>query len=115
MLRHERRLLRACLAIGVALTLLVVAADAAGMLHRLEDFLYDLRARTCQFFTPKPTDTLVHLDIDDPAIETIGALPWPRATFAQILDEIRLAGPRAVELDLLFSEAQRVEYVPAAE
>ena len=112
MLRHERRLLIDCLGIGVALTLFVVAADAFGMLHRLDDFLYDLRARTCQRFTPTPTDTLVHVDIDDSALETIGRWPWPRATVAKILDEIRLAAPKAVEMDVLFTEPQGATYVP---
>jgi len=109
MLRHERRLLIDCLGIGVALTLFVIAADAAGLLNGLEDTLYDLRARTCQHFTPKPTDTLVHIDIDDPALDTIG-WPLPRATVAKILDEIRLAGPKAVEMDVLFDQPQDVQY-----
>jgi class 3 adenylate cyclase/CHASE2 domain-containing sensor protein len=109
MLRHERRLLIDCLGIGVALTLLVIAADASGLLNGLEDSLYDLRARTCQRFIPKPTDTLVHIDIDDPALDTIG-WPLPRATVGKILDEIRLAGPKAVEMDVLFDQPQKVQF-----
>ena len=84
MLRHERRLLIDCLGIGIALTLFVIAADATGMLGGLEDILYDLRAQLCQHFTPRPTDTLVHLDIDEAANETIG-WPLPRASLARIL------------------------------
>src|SRR5687768_15203392 len=103
MLRHERRLLVDCLGIGVALTLFVVAADGYGLLHRLDDFLYDVRARTCQFFTPKPTDTLVHIDIDDATVDAL-TYPIPRATIAKLLDEIRLAGPKAVEFDIIFDK-----------
>src|SRR5437667_8568300 len=104
MLRHERRLLIDCLLIGAALTLLVILIDASGALAPLENFLYDLRLRTCQFFTPKPTDQLVHLDIDDRALEVVGGWPWPREKWAQILDEIHLAAPKAIEIDVIFSE-----------
>src|SRR6186713_1113745 len=112
MLRHERRVLIDCLGIGVALTLLTIAADVAGALTPLENWLYDNRARFCQFFTNPPSDKIVHVDIDDKAIETIGRMPWPRARWAVILDEINRAQPKAVELDLVFAEPQDLEYAP---
>src|SRR5215213_5008321 len=112
MLRHERRVLVDCLGIGIALTLLTIAADVSGALTPLENWLYDARARFCQFFTKPPTDTLVHLDLDDNALEVVGRWPWPRARLAQVLDEIRLAGPKAIEMDILLSEPQEIEYVP---
>ncbi len=115
MLRLERRLLIDSLAVGLTLTLMVIAADASGTLETPENFLYDLRARYCQQFTPAPSDKLVHLDIDDPAIDAIGVYPIPRATLGRILDEVRLAGPKAVELDLMFSDAQPVQLVERAE
>src|SRR5258706_9073839 len=112
MLRHERRLLIDCLGIGFALTMLVIAADASGILTPAENYLYDKRALLCQHFTPRPTDKLLHLDIDDRALDVIGRYPWPRSKLAAMLDEIRLAGPKAIELDLLLSEAEDVQYVP---
>src|SRR3954466_5179950 len=115
MLRHERRLLIDCLGVGVALTMLVIAADASGVLEPAENFLYDLRARTCQFFTPPPTDKLVHLDIDDTALDVIGGMPWPRRKVAQLLDEIRIAGPKVVEMDVIYSEPQLTQYLPLAD
>ncbi len=114
MLRHERRLLRYCLYVGIALTLLVIAADSAGMLTPLENYLYDTRALLCQHFTPPPTDRLVHLDIDDAAIDTIGRFPWSRDKVAQIIEEIGVAQPKVIELDVLLGEAQDVEYRPVA-
>src|SRR4051794_30485126 len=110
MLRHERRLMFDCLGIGAALTLLVIAADASGFLEPAENFLYDLRARTCQFFTPPPTDKLVHLDIDDTALDVLGAWPWPRRKMAMIFDEMRRAGPKAIEMDVIYSEPQLTQY-----
>src|SRR3712207_5041617 len=114
MVRFERRILVDSLIIGELLTLVVIAADLGGLLANLENWLYDLRARACQRFTPPPTDTLVHLDIDDRALEVIGAWPWPRSRLAEILDEVRLAGPKTVALDILFAEAQDVRYEPDA-
>src|SRR3954467_11685220 len=111
MRRLEKKLLTTGLLLGGLLTAAVIAADGAGLLSPLEDWLYDLRVRHCQFFAPPPTDKLVHLDIDDRAVETIGRYPWPRAKWAEILDELELAGPKAVELDVIFSEPQEPTHV----
>src|SRR5438067_8566283 len=111
MRRLEKKLLTSGLLLGALLTAAVTAADAGGLLSPLENWLYDLRARTCQFFAPPPTDKLVHLDIDDRAVEVIGRWPWPRAKWAEILDELRLAGPKVVELDVIFSEPEEPTHV----
>src|SRR4051812_20327846 len=87
--------------LGLTLTLLVVLADRAGALSDLEYWLYDQRARHFQHFTPRPTDRLIHLDIDDGAVETIGRWPWPRTTLANIIDEVRLAGAEAMSMDVI--------------
>src|SRR5688572_1034701 len=97
--------------LGVLITLTVLAADYYGRLITLEWWFYDERARYCQNFTPQPTDQLVHLDVDDAALETIGAWPWPRATLARIVDEFRLAGARSLALDIVFSEPKPPELV----
>jgi class 3 adenylate cyclase/CHASE2 domain-containing sensor protein len=115
MLRHERRLLLDSLRIGIALTGLVIACDLAGLLTPAENFFYDLRARLCQHFSPPPTEKLVHVDIDDTALDVIGAYPWPRRKVAMMLEEIRLAGPKAVETDVLYSEPQLVQHEPIGE
>src|SRR5687768_1830415 len=114
MIRFERRILIDSLIIGGLLTLVIVAADLGGLLTNLENWLYDLRVRKCQRFSPPPTDKLVHIDIDDRALAVIGAWPWPRTRLAEILDEIRLARPKTVALDILFSEAQETRYEPDA-
>src|SRR5688500_2893624 len=99
---------RSC-AVGVVLTLLVAGWDWAGWLAALEYELYDRRALYFQRFTPPPTDRLVHLDIDDAALETIGRWPWPRSTLAEIVDEVRLAGADVLALDIIFLDPQPVE------
>lgn len=109
MTRNEQRLLYRTCILGALLTLLVMATSWLGALIPLERYLYDLRARHCQLFTPPPTDKLIHLDIDDAALETIGKWPWPRSVWAEVIDELRLAGPKAVALDVFFSEPDEID------
>jgi len=111
MTRHERKLFTRSLLLGVAITLAVTAAEHQGWLLSLEHWLYDQRARRRQAFTPPPTDRLVHVDIDDLALERIGRWPWPRSRVAAIVDELRLAGARAIALDILLPEAEPPELV----
>lgn len=100
---------------GGAATLVVIVTDALGGLRGLERLIYDSRAAVCQFSTPPPSDRVVHVDMDDAALETIGRWPWPRARLADIVDEVRLAGADALSLDILFPEPQGVEYQRLAE
>src|SRR5262245_44807539 len=102
--RTEKRLLHRTVILGLGLTAVVILLDWVGGLEPFERYLYDHRARYCQFFSPPPTDKIVHLDIDDDSIERIGRFPWNRTILAQMLDEIRLAGPKVVGFDVMFSE-----------
>ena len=88
--------------------------DCAGQscaLGWLERPLYDYRARDCQWFTPPPSDRIVHLDIDDPTLAEIGAFPWPRTDFAEMVDEIHLAGAKVLGMDIIFAEAQKRRWI----
>ncbi|HSV13751.1 MAG TPA: adenylate/guanylate cyclase domain-containing protein [Tepidisphaeraceae bacterium] len=98
------------LLIGMLITALVIVLDGAGKLQRLEWALYDARVRLCQFFRKLPTDRLVHVDIDDSALETIGRWPWPRAILADVVDELGRAGTKAVAFDVLLSEPEKPEW-----
>src|SRR4051794_11596095 len=102
--RKKKQHVRFQVLLGLLLTLLVVTAEYFGYLDPLEKRLYDWRALHCQFFAKPPTDRLVHFDITDRDIETVGGLPWPRSVYAEILDEVRTAGARAVAFDVTFSE-----------
>lgn len=104
--RLERRLFIWGLLLGAALTVLTLLADIGGVLHPLENWLYDRRAAWCQYFSKPPTDQIVHVDIDDRALETIGQWPWPRSRMARILEELDRADPKVVGIDVLFSEPQ---------
>src|SRR5258706_7640214 len=105
MTRIQRRLLMDITVIGVTLTLFVAILDyMTQALNPLDDWFYDHRAQLCQYFTPKPTDKLIHVDIDDQALATLGQWPWPRAQLAEIIDEIDRAGAKAISMDIIFSE-----------
>jgi class 3 adenylate cyclase/CHASE2 domain-containing sensor protein len=112
--RSEKRLLRRTLQLGLLLTLLVIVADFAGTLDPLEGYLHDFRARHFQYFTPRPTDQIVLLDIDDPSLTAIGSFPWRRTKLAEMVDEIKLAGAKVIGLDIIFPEVQdlRIEQDP---
>lgn len=106
MTRIQRRLLIDTSIIGVALTLLVAVLDYSTRIFMpLDNWFYDRRARLCQVWTPPPTDKLVHVDIDDVSLTTIGHWPWPRTYMAELMEEIDRAGARAIAMDIIFSEA----------
>jgi serine phosphatase RsbU (regulator of sigma subunit)/CHASE2 domain-containing sensor protein len=107
MTRLERRVFVRSLIIGACLTLLVLVARAAGLLDSLEDWLYDERATYCQVRATPPTTRLAHIDIDDPAVATLGRWPWRREVQAKILNEIEHAHPSAIGLDIMLSEPDR--------
>src|SRR3954464_15654586 len=108
----EKRVLFRCTIAGVAITMCVVLLDMAGTLEPLELWLYDRRATDCQYFNKPPTDRIVHIDIDDASLDTLGRWPWPRSVIAQLLDEIALAKPKAVLFDVISSEPGNPDYVP---
>src|SRR3954453_3486532 len=110
----ERRLLMRSAICGLALSLAVLSMQLGGGLRGLEGWMYDRRAAACQVFNTAPSNQLVHLDIDDRALEAIGHWPWPRSRMAEILEEVGRASPKAVAIDVIYSEPEDPLYVPPA-
>jgi len=106
MTRTERRLAQDSALLGVFLTVLALLLDRVGATRPLELALDDFRAKHFQYFTPKPTDKLVHLDIDDATLDFIGNWPWDREKLGRIMDELRIAGTKVVCLDVMFPQGQ---------
>lgn len=102
---------RISLLIGLGVTLAVVIADTLGALTRLEAAMLDWRARLFARFTPPPSDRIVHIDIDDNSLSTIGRWPWNRIKLARVVDELRRARAAVVAFDLLFDESQEPRLV----
>ena len=114
MTRAQRRSLWRTTQLGLLLTLIVMLADFGGLLEPLERYFYDLRARHCQYFTPPPTDRIVHLDIDDQSIAQIGRWPWSRSVIANLIDEISRAGAKVIALDILYGQPEKPELTRSA-
>ncbi|MCA9255037.1 MAG: CHASE2 domain-containing protein, partial [Phycisphaerales bacterium] len=66
--------------------------------------LYDLRVR--KFNTIEPDDRIVHVDIDDAAVDEVGRWPWRRQKIADLLGLINELGARYILVDLLISEPE---------
>src|SRR5205085_4827882 len=96
---------------GVGLTVAILLIDLGGLLAPLERWFYDLRARQCQLFSPPPTRKLYHLDIDDQSLQQLGRWPWPRGVQAELIDELRQAGPRIMSLDILLDNNEDPQLV----
>lgn len=106
MTKSQRKLLRSTALMGALLTLVVLLLETIGALTPLERLLYDMRAKYCQFAVPEPTDKIVHFDIDDAALASLGRWPWPRTLLAQLTDELRRAGPKIIAFDIVFPESE---------
>ncbi|QIL78618.1 CHASE2 domain-containing protein [Diaphorobacter sp. HDW4A] len=70
-------------------------------LQRVDHLIHDAGGR---LHAPKANRDIVIVAIDDRSIEAIGRWPWRRALHAQLLDQITEQSPRALGLDVLFSE-----------
>lgn len=106
MTKSQRKVLRSTGLMGVLLTLVVLVLDQIGALTPLERLLYDMRAKYCQIWLLVPADRIVHFDIDDAALASLGRWPWPRTLLAQLTDELRRAGPRIIAFDIVFPESE---------
>jgi adenylate cyclase len=63
--------------------------------------IYDLKLS----FSPDntPNHSLVHVDVDDKAIEKFGPWPWDRALSARIVQQLTALGAKGVALDIIYS------------
>ncbi len=70
--------------------------------HKLELIAFDYRMRDCSVL--EATSPIVHVDIDDNALERVGRWPWPRYRLAELVRILDGLGARIITLDLLLSE-----------
>ena len=98
--------------LGLAASLAVAAAHWGGSGARLELQTLDTRFR--RLGNAPRADYVLHVDIDDRSLETIGRWPWPRGRLAGVLETLLDAGARAVALDIILPNPQKVRYVSDA-
>lgn len=96
---------------GVIVTAIVAIGQWRGWLSTLEGYLTDVRMRHANQFSPKISDDIVHVDIDDLALAKVGRWPWDREQLALAIDLLAELGPRTIVLDLLLDDPQRPRYM----
>jgi CHASE2 domain-containing sensor protein/class 3 adenylate cyclase len=95
---------RAAMAVGLAVTLVVLGLHLVGLDRRAEWATIDWRLK--HFTPPHRSDDIVHIDIDDRALAELGRWPWPRTQQARIVQTLTDAGAKAVVMDILLPDMQ---------
>lgn len=98
--------LRSVIVGGLLISLLAAVGGVLSLndtLQRLDLLLYDL---VLPLQSPEMSDQIVIVAIDDASINTLGRWPWSRQRHAELIDKLTDMSPRAVALDILFSEPE---------
>ena len=96
--RRLRREWLICLALVLAIAALM---QRSGVLASVDVALYDHLLKVDSL--PAHPDILI-IAIDETSLRAIGRWPWPREVHTQLLRRLASAKPRAVALDILFTE-----------
>ena len=94
------------LALALAMAALYFGTDAVQGLDRR---FYD--AATSRASHP-PLDEIVVVAIDEPSLEHMGAWPWSRAVYAQLVDRLAAAGAKTIVLTVPLDTAQPDRALP---
>lgn len=84
------------------LVLTTVALTYFDLLWRIDRGLYDSHI---QWLATPASPEIVIIEIDPQSLNVFGRWPWPRDSHARLLDVLASAKPKAIALDVLFSEA----------
>lgn len=90
------------IAIGAATTAAAALVYATGWSQRLELQFYDALVRG--FSTIPASDRIVHIDIDDDALQRYQSWPWPRDTQGALLTILHELGAERTVVDLVWTE-----------
>lgn len=90
--------------LGIALTLVMLAAAGSDLLQGLERKAYDWGV---QLSRKAPSEQVAVIAIDDQSIANLGRWPWPRDLHARMTDLLAGARAKVIGNTVLFSEAQR--------
>jgi CHASE2 domain-containing sensor protein/signal transduction histidine kinase len=72
------------------------------LLWRWDNLLYDAQL---SFWSRTVADDIIIIAIDDESLNELGRWPWPRSTHARLINKLEKESPRAIGLDIIFSEA----------
>jgi len=71
------------------------------VLWRWDNLLYDAQL---SFLARTVSDEIIIVAIDDESLRDLGRWPWSRSIHASLIDKLELESPRAIGLDIIFSE-----------
>ena len=91
--------------IALATFLVFGALQAGGQLRALENAASDFRARMLRH---EVSSNVVIVGIDAASLEALDRWPWPRRHHAKLMDQLRIANPRSVFLDIDFSSTSNL-------
>ncbi|MCU7906980.1 MAG: CHASE2 domain-containing protein [Candidatus Thiodiazotropha sp. (ex Epidulcina cf. delphinae)] len=91
---------------ALILLLFTCLMAASGWLWRWDLLLYDLQMGV---MTRPPADDVVIVAVDEKSLEALGRWPWSRQVHAELVDRLTQAGARAIVLDILFAESDRID------
>ena len=111
--RKKLREVRAIIALGVFLTLLLAGTQFSGgyarqLLDRLDLLIYDLRFNALLPYNHKEpaAQRIVIIDIDERSLKEVGHWPWSRKTIAELVDKLAAVGVVSLTFDVVFSESE---------
>lgn len=99
--QRQQNLRRDWLLLSAFLLALVYWLSGPGQLARVNGLIQD----TSSWLHQRPASPdIVIVAIDDGSVDTIGRWPWRRALHAAVLERIAQGKPRAIGMDVVFSE-----------
>ena len=101
---HSQRNKGIAICVGLMITALAVLAGWQGWLERYERISYDTRMRWMNNISAH--DQIVHIDIDDGSLATVGHWPWPREKLADLIETLDEVGVSYIGLDLLLRQEE---------
>lgn len=85
----------------VVLPCVCLMLTSTSSIKLLDNFIYD---RLLSQHVQAVDSRIAMIDIDERSLEKIGVWPWPRTTHAQLLNQLHLAQPKSVLLDVILTE-----------
>ena len=74
-------------------------------IEQLELKTLDLRFKSSQ--KTIPSDDIVIVTIDNKSEDKIGQFPWPRDTYAKVIDNLNKWGAKVIGIDVIFSKEEK--------
>jgi len=110
MAMKKPRLLHLVALLSTSLFLFLQMLDPVIVREIIESKTYDLRLHLRdRLHPPPPRDDILIVSVDEKSISDIGRWPWSREVIARLIDRISEGGPKAIAVDILFSERESRE------